>query len=120
MRLVIRFLAVLSIAALLAASAPWTSLRTASGQCCCPAGTCHCPGHQHDSRSTHSCCKGGLCGLNPPDSYLATLLSTLIYMPTEHRWAGPIVPWSFGHEASGLSLLSSHERIPDQPPRTKL
>jgi hypothetical protein len=68
------------------------------------------------------CCmgKGGQCGLHAPDSYLSSILSTLIYVLIEHQWADPLVPWSFGHDASGLSLLPSHVRIPEQPPRLTL
>jgi len=63
---------------------------------------------------------GGQCGLHAPDSYLSSILSTLIYALIEHQWANPLVPWSFGHDASGLSLLPSHVRIPEQPPRLTL
>jgi hypothetical protein len=64
--------------------------------------------------------KGGQCGLESHDSYLASFLSTLNYVPTEHHWSNPVAPWSFGHYTSDLSLLPSHAQIPEQPPRATL
>ena len=79
-----------------------------------------CVGHQHASGRVPACCmgKGGQCGLQSPDSYLSSILSALTYVPTEHPWWNPLTPWSFGCDASVLILLSSHVRIPEQPPRT--
>jgi hypothetical protein len=64
--------------------------------------------------------KGGQCRLESHDSYLSSLLSTLIYVPTEHPWWKPLALWSFGHDTSDLSLLPPHVRIPEQPPRATL
>ena len=80
--------------------------------------------HTSPRSRTHlaSCCmgKGGQCGLESHDSYLSSLLSTLIYVPTEHLWSNPPAPWSYGYEISELNLLPSYARIPEQPPRTTL
>ena len=80
-----------------------------------------CASHHHPG-SIPSCCmgKGGQCGLNPQDGYLSSILSTLIYVPTEHPWLNPLTPRSCGYETSELSLLPSHMRIPEQPPRATL
>jgi len=116
MRTAIRFLALLAIAALLAPGVRWASLRAPMEACSCSPGACMCAGHHHASGS---CCmgKGTQCGWGSADSYLASILSTLIYVPTEHHWVNPLAPWRFGHDTSDLSLLPSHVRIPEQPPR---
>lgn len=81
-----------------------------------------CAGHHHALGHTPICCmgKGGQCGLESPDGYLSSLLSSLIYVPTEHPWSNPLAPWSCGHDTSELSLMPSHARIPEQPPRATL
>ncbi len=122
MRIAIRFLAILTIAALLAPGVRWASLRAPVEACACPPGACTCAGHHHAPGHMPSCCmgKGGQCGLESHDNYLNSLLSTLIYVPTEHPWSNPLAPWSFGHDTSDLSLLPSHAPIPEQPPRPTL
>ncbi len=119
MRYAVCFLTVLMIAALLVPSAPWALLRANGDACMCPPAACHCATHNHGSAS---CCmgKGGLCGLNSPDNSLASTLSTLIYVPTEHPWADPLMPSAFEQGTSELNLLPSHVRIPEQPPRATL
>ena len=122
MRTAVRFLAVLTLAALLAPSVRWTSLRAPLQACACPPQACHCPGHHHDSGKAPRCCmaNGGHCGLESPDSFLASILSTLIYVPSEHPWWDPLATLGFGCAASGSHLLPSHARIPEQPPRPRL
>lgn len=122
MRIAIRFLAILTIAALVAPSVRWASLRAPAEACACPPAACMCPGHQHTMGNTPICCmaNGGQCGLGSHDSYVASLLSSMIYIPTEHSISNPLAPRSFGHAASDLSLAPSHVRIPEQPPRTIL
>lgn len=117
-----RFLAILTIAALLAPGVRGSSVRAPVEACACPPAACMCAGHHHAFGHIPSCCtgNGGQCGLESHDSYLSSLLSTLIYVPTEHPWSTPLAPWRFGHDASGLSLLPSHARIPEQPPRAAL
>jgi hypothetical protein len=115
MRTAIRLLAILTIAALLAPDVRWASVRTSAEACTCPPAACRCAGHHH---GLGICCMGGQCGLESPDSYLASILSTLIYVPAEHHWVNPLAPWSFGIYASALSILPSHARIPELPPRT--
>ena len=119
MRTTLQFLAVLTIAALLAPTARWASLRVQAQACACPPTVCACSGHQHTSGHASSCSMkdGGRCGIGSQDAYLSAALTTLTYMPTEFRWANPPAPWSINHAASGISLLPSHARIPDQPPR---
>ncbi len=114
-----RILNVLMIAALLTPLTPWAFLRAQGDTCACPPAACRCAGHDHGKAS---CCmgKGGLCGLNSQDSFLASILSTLIYVPTEHNWADPLMSARFDLTASELSLLPSHGRIPEQPPRVTL
>ena len=122
MRTAIRFLAIVTIAALLVPAMRWASLRGPMEACACPPAACMCKNHSHAFGSVPSCCKGkgGQCGLESHDSYLSSILSTLIYVPTEHHWANPLAPWSFGFHTSSLSLLPSHVRIPEQPPRFPL
>ena len=122
MRIAIRFLAVLTIAALLAPGVRWASLHGAVEACTCPPAACMCPGHHHAPGQNSKCCmaKGGGCGLVSHDNYLSSLLGTLIYVPTEHPWSIPTAPWSLGHQTSDLNLLPSHVRIPEQPPRATL
>ena len=122
MRATIRFLAVLTIAALLAPSVRWASLRTPTEACECPPGACKCAFHHHAPGGHPSCCMGksGHCGLESHDSYLSSILSTLIYVPTEHHWLNTLMPTIWGYATSDLSLLPSHVRIPEQPPRATL
>ena len=119
MRIALRFLAILTIAALLAPGVRWASLRGPMEACACPPTACKCAFHHNVSGHVPSCCmgKGGQCGLGSQDNYLNSLLSTLIYVPTEYHWSNPLTPWSFGHDTSDLSLLQSHPQIPEQPPR---
>jgi hypothetical protein len=63
---------------------------------------------------------GGQCGLESRDSYLSSILNTLIYVPTEHPWWNPLAARCFGQSTADFRLLPSHERIPRQPPRTNL
>ena len=122
MRIAIRFLAILTIAALLAPGVRWASLGGSLEACACPPAACLCVHHRHAPGQGPTCCmgKGGQCGLESHDSYLSSILSTLIYVPTEHRWSNPLVPSSGGYENSELNLLPSHARIPEQPPRATL
>jgi len=122
MRTLPRYLAILTLATLLAPSVRWTSPQASADACGCPPGACMCPAHQHSSGRLPACClgTGGRCGIQSPASYIATILSTLTYVPTEHPWWNPIAAWSLRDDASGLSLLPSHARIPDQPPRASL
>jgi hypothetical protein len=122
MRVAVHILAVLTIAALLAPSVRWASLGAGAETCACPPSACTCPGHHHSSGKTAICCmgRGGRCGIGTQDSYLSSVLSTLVYMPTEHPWWNPTSPWSCGSDPLAASPLPSHARIPDQPPRTTL
>jgi hypothetical protein len=122
MRIAIRFLALLTIAALLAPSVRWASLRAPAEACACPPGACMCAGHHHALGHITICsmANGGRCGVESPESFLSSLLSTLIYVPTEHPWTNPLAPWSFGRDTLDSSLLPSHARIPDQPPRATI
>jgi len=63
---------------------------------------------------------GGQCGVDSHDNYLHSLLSTLLYVPIEHHWTNPLTPSSLGRDTSTFSLLPSHVRIPEQPPRPTL
>jgi hypothetical protein len=122
MRVAMQFLAILTIAALLAPGVRWASLRTSVEACACTPGACMCASHHHAFGRASICgmANGGHCGLDSPDSYLSSILSTLIYVPIEHLWSNPPAPWSMGHDIPKLSLLPSHVRIPEQPPRTSL
>ena len=122
MRIANRLLAIMTIAALLAPGMRWASLRTPVEACACAPGACTCVGHHHTLGHTPICCmvNGGKCGLESHDSYLSSILSILIYVPTEHPWLNPTASWSFGHNITDLSLLPSHDRVPDQPPRPTL
>ena len=122
MRIAIRFLAILTIAALLAPGMRWASLRAPVEACTCAPGACMCAGHHHASGHTPICgmANGGQCGLVSPDTYLNALLSTLIYAPTEHPWRNPPTSWSFGRDPAEVNPLPSHVRIPEQPPRPTL
>ncbi|MGA2984836.1 MAG: hypothetical protein ABSG32_13565 [Terriglobia bacterium] len=122
MRIAIRLLAILTIAALLASGVRWASLRGPMEACACPPAACICTGHHHGFGHLPICsmANGGQCGLGSHDSYLSSLLSNLIYEPTEHPWLNPPATWKFGHDTPDLSLLPSHVRIPEQPPRASL
>jgi len=122
MRIATRFLAILTIAALLAPGVRWASLRAPVEACACPPAACMCAGHHHALGHAAMCgmANGGQCGWESHDSYWSSLLSTLVYVPAEHAWSNPVAPWSFGHATSDLSLLPSHARIPEHPPRATL
>jgi len=122
MRIAIRFLVILTIAALLAPGVRWAFLRAPGEVCACPPAACMCAGHHHAHGHAAMCgmAGGGQCGLQSHDNYLSSLHSTLIYVPTEHPWWNPLAPWSFGHNTSDTNLLPSHVRIPEQPPRATL
>lgn len=113
MRIAARVLAILTIAALLAPAIRWASPQEATEACRCLPGACACSGHHH----ALGCCNGGQCGVESPDAYLAALLSTLTYVPTEHPWWNPLAFWTWAYSITGLDLLPSHARIPEQPPR---
>ena len=55
--------------------------------------------------------------MDSQNTYLSSLLSTLIYFPTEHRWAYALSLWGFDSRASRVSLLPTHAAIPELPPR---
>jgi hypothetical protein len=122
MRIANRCLAILTIAALLAPGMRWASLRTPVEACACAPAACMCVGHHYVFGHTPICSmvNGGKCGLESHDSYLGSILSTLIYMPTEHPWLNPTVSWSSGHNIADLSLLPSHAPVLEQPPRPTL
>jgi hypothetical protein len=122
MRLAIKFLAVLTIAALLTPIARWASLGIQAEACACPPTACMCSGHHHGSGQAPTCNMkdGGRCGIGSQDDYLSSALTTLVYIPTQHEWINPPAPWSINRAASDLSPLPSHSRIPDQPPRATL
>lgn len=122
MRLAGRLLAILTLAALLAPEARWIPIRAGGEACPCSPGACTCACNTRASGHTPSCCagKGCKCGLESHNSYLSSLLGNLIYVPTERPWWNPLPPWSFGHDTSDSSLLPSHERVPEQPPRLTL
>jgi hypothetical protein len=63
---------------------------------------------------------GGQCGLDSHDNFLNSLLGSLIFVPTVHRLPGRQASWGFSHVASRLTLLPSHARPFDQPPRPTL
>ena len=86
MRIAIRVLAILTIAALLAPSVRWASLRGPVEACECLPGACMCATHHHASGHTSDCCMGigGRCGMGSPDSYLSSVLSTWIFVPSEY------------------------------------
>ena len=117
-----RYLAIVTMAALIAPSVRWASPNATADACGCPPGACMCEGHHHGSGRLPACCMGtgGQCGVHSPDSYISTMLSTLTYVPTEYPCWNPIAAWSFCHDASDLNLLPSHARVPDQPPRDSL
>jgi len=122
MRTATRLLAILTIAALLAPGMRWASLRAQTEACACPPAACMCAGHPHSFGHSPRCAmaNGGQCGLDSHDSYLGSLLGTLIYVPTEHPWADPLSSSRFGCQTSNSSLLPAHARIPERPPRASL
>jgi hypothetical protein len=122
MRTVTRFLAILTVLALLAPSVRWASLRSAIEACTCLPGACMCASHHHSLGRTPGCGmgKGGQCGMESHDSYVNSLLSSFIYVPTERSWPTPLPTWSFGRDTSETSLLAAHVRLPEQPPRATL
>jgi hypothetical protein len=118
----LRCLVILTIAALLAPGMRWASLHNRLQACACVPAACMCVGHHHAFGHTPICSmvNGGKCGLESHDSYLSSILSTLIYAPTEHALPNPLAPWSLGPRITDLSPLPSHGRIPEQPPRPTL
>jgi hypothetical protein len=60
---------------------------------------------------------GGQCGLDSGDSFLSSLLNALTFIPTEYRWPGGRARSGFCWVVSRLTLLPSHARPLDQPPR---
>jgi hypothetical protein len=117
-----RFLAILTITALLAPGMRWASRQAPAEACACPPAACRCAGHHHALGHTALCgmAHGGRCGLDSPDSYLSSLLSTWIYEPTEHPWSNPSAPWGFCLDTPDSGLWPAHGRIPEQPPRATL
>jgi hypothetical protein len=122
MRKLGQFLAVFAIIALLAPSVRWVGVPAGGETCACPPGACMCPMHHHARGQTHDCsmASGGQCGLESHDSYLSSLLSTFIYVPTEHHFYDPLQLWGFRDSNARLNLLPSHVQIPEQPPRIVL
>jgi len=119
MRVAIRFLAILTLAALLAPSVRWASLHASGDECACPPAACTCAFHHHAAGHDGSCSMAnrGKCGMNSHDSLLNSLLGSLVYVPIEHHWNGPAPSGRFGRKQQEVSLLPSHLRIPEQPPR---
>ena len=119
MRIASPLLAILTIAALLAPVVYWASSPVGINDCACPPVACMCPGHQHAMGHRGKCAmaNGGQCGLHSSDYVLSSLLTSLTYIPSEHRF--PILQerWGFGYELSNPSLQPSHAQPPDQPPR---
>ncbi|MGO8786423.1 MAG: hypothetical protein ACLQVL_03440 [Terriglobia bacterium] len=122
MRSAIRFLAILTIAALVAPSVRWASLRSPVEACTCLPGACMCASHHHGLGRTPTCGmgKGGPCGLESHDAYVNSLLSNSIYVLTEYVWSAALPQWSFGQDTSDANLLPAHVRLPEQPPRPTL
>jgi hypothetical protein len=81
-----------------------------------------CPGHHHVLGQTVHCgmANGGQCGLESPDSYLRSLLNTLIYVPIDHPLYCPLQRWGLGGFTIRLNLLPAHAQAPEQPPRLTL
>ena len=119
MRTANRIIAILSIAALLSPALRLASIGVQVQACACPPAACMCVGHRHSPGHVSICClgNGGSCGMESHDNYLAALHSLLAYVATEFLWANPLLPAISGHYTSPLSLLPSHPRVPDQPPR---
>jgi hypothetical protein len=123
MRIASRLLAILTIAVMLAPSARWAAMPGGGAACCAGAAmACDCPNHHGSMGSVPACCmgRGGQCGVESPDANLASLLSTLIFVPTEHHLSGELNVRAFDAAALRASLLPSHAAPPDQPPRTAL
>jgi hypothetical protein len=119
MRIAIRLLATLTIAALLAPNLRWLHSYSPVEACSCPPNACMCSGHHHVSGAGGRSCmgQGHHCGVHSHDEYVSTLLSTLIYVPTEHLWLDPLAPRCLDRGATVLSELRSHVRVPEHPPR---
>ena len=117
MRTAIQIVAVLAMASLLAPTVRWASLGGPLESCACPPDACMCEGHHHGHM--HTCCmgKGGQCGWQAPDTYLSSVLSTLIFLTAGHTWQSPLAASVYGACYISLHLLPSHERIPELPPR---
>lgn len=117
MRIAVRLLAILILCALLAPEVRWAAVGTPVDSCTCPPNACMCPHHHHHLGQLPICCMGKGCGLDSPDGFLASLLSVSTYVPAEYHWSDPLQPMIGVHEGADLSLLPSHARIPEQPPR---
>ena len=119
MRAVSRYLSIIAIAALLIPELRWASPSSSGDACACPPVACMCVGGHHHAVG-HGCCAGkrAECGFHSHNGYLQSILSTLSYEATEYPWWNPLPSSKRGVEASPLSLLPSHARIPDQPPRS--
>ena len=122
MRTAFRILAILTMGAMLAPSVRWASLRGPVEACECLPGACTCATHYHASGHKSGCCMGmgGHCGMGAQDSYFSSVLSTWIFVPTEYAWSNPPATSSFGHDAAHITLLPSHVRVPEHPPRPTL
>ena len=60
---------------------------------------------------------GGQCGLASPDDMLSTILSNLVFIPTESHFMYPGQSNDYIHTALQLSILPAHAQPLDQPPR---
>ncbi len=122
MRMTGRLLAILTIAALLAPGVRWVSTHVGVEACACPPTACMCPGHHHTFGHTSMCgmANGGQCGMTSHDDFINSLLSSLIYLPTRHRVPDASALWFTSILSPHLSLLPSHARPLDEPPRIAL
>jgi hypothetical protein len=91
----------LVVLALLAPSARWVGVRADGDTCACPPGACMCPMHHHGLGSTPKC------GLRSPDDMLSTILSNLVFVPTESHFMNPGQPRDYIHADLQLNLLPS-------------
>jgi len=119
MRKLGQFLAVFAILALLAPSLRWVGVPAGGETCACPPGACMCPMHHHSLGSTHKCgmANGGQCGLGSPDDMLGTILSNLVFVPSESHFMNAWQSTDYIHAALPLNLLPAHAQPLDQPPR---
>jgi hypothetical protein len=117
-----RWISMLMLAALLAPAVRWASSGIDFDDCACPPAACMCPGHQHSSGHAGKCsmANGGQCGLHSSDYGLSSLLSSLTYIPSEHRFTVFLEPWVFRRHISDPSQQPSHSQPPEQPPRLAL
>jgi hypothetical protein len=123
MRLTYRLLAIVTITVLLAPSLRLAAIGDSVAACnASPRPMCACPVHHGSQGRVPNCCAAhtGQCGIESHDAYLASLLSALTYVPTEHRLPGDLDIGEFDSVSLPLGLLPSHAAPPDQPPRTAL